>query len=552
MSKSPSNPNDQWLIKSANRVMGPFKLIEVITGLQLKHFTVMDEIAAPFGRWILVRDEQALQSAVKDIRNRSDTFENTATLTHTLTASMSMSMNEAGSLDAPPPFPGSLDPRLLKDPKLQSQVKKRSSNFILGIAVAVVLAVGGAYLFMSKKKVKDASQDLFAQAMQFKAQGFYDNEFALLTKLKSSDKGNPQIDLEIGIYQISVQNQNGAGRKTLEKILSQLDAKEGLADANTAIALSYMNENDGKNAMDAINKALAADPNFLQAKINKAILAFKQGNLDGAETGFDEVSNQTNNGVIVLGQAIVSLEKSRTGGAPKLFGDVLVNSIDEYLKNNFEYQQEAYLLRAYNYFRSGKAAQLRQDAILKLLNSDLESGQGHRFDLLVDRSILNWKNLEDYCKSTIELNPRDVVNRSFMAYCHFKAGNLNEAKTLILQTEAEAPRHPHVAAIKAYIMKAMGEDAIARASMGIALGQSDILNALLMRSKYCEADQNLACMQEALDKISLTTTQSLPYYVGMAKLYKKRGDRKSALDWLARGQKLSQTYLPFWELKNSL
>lgn len=264
MSKSGNITNDQWLIKSANRVMGPFKLIEVITGLQLKHFTVMDEIAGPFGRWILIRDEQALQAAVKEIRNRSDTFESTATMTHTMTQSMSISsaMESSGELTSPPPIPGSLDPRLLKDPRLLSQVQKRSNNFVIGLVVALVLGGGGGFYFFSKKKAKDATQDMFTLAMQSKAQGFYENEFAILTKMKSTDKSTPQVDLEIGIYQIAVQGQNGAGRKTLEKVLPQLGPKEGLPDAYTAIALSYMKEGDVKNANDAIAKALAADPSF--------------------------------------------------------------------------------------------------------------------------------------------------------------------------------------------------------------------------------------------------------------------------------------------------
>ena len=92
-SSTTKSTTDQWLIKSANRVMGPFKLNEVIVGLQLKHFTIMDEISPPFGRWVLIRDELALQTAVKEIRSRPEISENTATLTHTLSSSMNVSLS---------------------------------------------------------------------------------------------------------------------------------------------------------------------------------------------------------------------------------------------------------------------------------------------------------------------------------------------------------------------------------------------------------------------------------------------------------------------------
>lgn len=210
------------------------------------------------------------------------------------------------------------------------------------------------------------------------------------------------------------------------------------------------------------------------------------------------------------------------------------------------------MLRAYSFFQAGKPEEIRNTAIKALLNSDLESGQGHRYDLLIDRSIMDWKKLEEFCKWMIEPKPNDLMNRSLLAYCHYKAGNINDAKNVILKAEAENPRHPHVAAIKAYIMRSLGDDNQARASLGIALSGSEILSAWLMRAKYCESEQNLTCMQEALDKIYANTNRSLPYYALMAKLTRKKNDRKKALDWVARGQSLSQTYLPLSELKNSL
>jgi len=566
--------NDQWLVKSANRVMGPFKLSEIITGLQLKHFTIMDEISAPYGRWILIRDEASLQAAVKEVRNRSDSVENTATLTHTLSQSMGMTSGdwENTSVRGTLPAPSSL----VVDKKANVSPVRKSSmmSSIVVFCLVVILAGGGFYYFQSRKKQKDAVQDGLAQVSQLKAQGFYDRAYALMTKLKGGDKANSTLDLEMALYQISIQNQNVVGRKSLEKIMNQLDSKESQPAAYTAIALSYLNEGDFKNASEAINQALALNATFLPAEINKALIDLKSGKPEVAEQSFEPIMSNINNGTVVLGSTLASIEVNRKGLMPMRILPVLVQMLDEYLKNNFEYQQEAYLLKAYIHNFLGKM-DLRNQAIIELLNSDLESGQGHRFDLLVDRSFLNWKNLLPYCQTVVDSgsdsgsdsssasgsnsgatssngNNNLLLGRVFLAYCLSKAGMDLEAKKLILQVESEAPRNPHVAAMKAYIMRLLGQESESQASLGIALSDKSILSAWLMKSKYCEAQKNDTCVQEALTQLMTENPRSLPAYVGMARLELRRGNKKEASDWINKGLALSQTFIPYWEVKNSL
>jgi len=549
MSSSMNGSSDQWLVKSANRVMGPFKLGEVVTGLKLKHFTIMDEISQPFGRWILIRDEVSLQEAVKEIRNRPDSVENTATLTQTMSQSLSQATSsELTSVDL-----AALTAQANAEKKQKSsrQSKKRRFSAFLRFIVILVIAAGGIYYGMMKKKQKDSIQDGLTQVLQLKSQGFYDRAFAMMTKFKSVEKNNPLLDMEIAIYQISIQNQNVIGRKSLEKIMNQIESKENQVSSYTAIALSYLNENDFKNAMDSLNQALSINANFLPALINKALIDLKNGRPEVAEQSFEPIINNTNNGTIIIGTSLASIEVNRKGLMPMRILPVLIQMLDEYLKNNFEYQQEAYLLKAYINNTLGRV-DLRNQSMLDLLNSDLESGQGHRFDLLVDRTFLNWKNLLPYCQTISDSEPEFLLGKIFLAYCLSKAGLDLESKKLILETEAGAPRNPHVAAIKAYIMRLMGQESESQASLGIALSEKNILSAWLMKAKYCEAQKNEPCVQEALTQLLKMNTRSLPAYAGMAKFELRRGNKKDAQDWISKGLNLSQTFIPFWEIKNSL
>lgn len=551
LGKSTNNPSDQWLIKSANRVMGPFKLSEVVMGLELKHFTVMDEIATPFGRWTFIRDEQALQAAVKDIRNRVESVENTATLTHTMTTSKSYGTVDSFFDETQARNQGISQSKNAREGRPQERGRQKSSNLLLIGIVLLAVAGLGAYYSLKKTKVRDANQDLMAQALQLKSQGFYERSFAILNKLRATDKDNPQLELEVATYQIALQNQNAAGRKNIEKILGQFEGKENEAVAYTAMALSFINENEFKSATEAINKALTVDSNFIPALINRSIIDFKNGFPELAEQNFEPLMNQNNNGLVVLGSALASLEVNRKGIMPKRILPVLLQSIDEYLKNNYAFQQEAYVLKAYIYNILNKP-DLRQEAVLELLTSDLESGQGHRIDILVDRSVLSWKNLLPYCQTAIELAPKDVLNRSLLAYCLTKAGSDLEAKKTILEVEAEAPRDPYVAAIKAFIMKSLGQDSESRASLGVALGGKAIQSAWLMKAKYCEVDRDDSCAQEALSQLLSINSKSITAHLGMARLESRRGNKRTAAEWITKGQALSATFLPFWEIKNTL
>lgn len=540
--------SDQWLVKSANRVMGPFKRDEVITGLKLKHFTIMDEIAAPFGRWTLIRDEAALQEAVKEIRSRPDAIENTATLTQSM--SQTMSISESNELD--------LSNLTLansgKDDKKQKKGRRSRSLWLSRMLTLIVVGIvisGGMYYFNLRKKQKEGVQEGLTQVLQLKSLGFYDRAFAMMMKLKAIERNNPLLDMEMALYQIVIQNQNVIGRKTLERVTPQIDNKDNQTSIYTAMALSYLNENDFKNATDSINQALTINSNFLPALINKALIELKNGRPEVAEQNFEPLLSNINNGTIIVGSTLASIEVNRKGLMPLRILPVLVQMLDDYLKNNFEYQQEAYLLKAYIYNFLGQK-ESREQALLELLNSDLESGQGHRFDLLVDRSFVSWKNLLPYCQTVNDADAEAMLGRVFLAYCLSKAGMDLEAKKLILEIEAEAPRDPHVAAVKAYIMRLLGQESESQASLGIALSEKNIQSSWLLKSKYCEAQKNETCVQETLTQLLKMNSRSLPAYVGMAKLELRRGNKKDASEWVTKGLNLSQTFIPFWEIKNSL
>ncbi len=62
------NRDTLWLVKSGDRVLGPFATIEVVRRLRAKELVVIDEVIAPQSRWRHIRDEALFSNVVDEIR----------------------------------------------------------------------------------------------------------------------------------------------------------------------------------------------------------------------------------------------------------------------------------------------------------------------------------------------------------------------------------------------------------------------------------------------------------------------------------------------------
>jgi tetratricopeptide (TPR) repeat protein len=567
MAKPTVNPNDQWLIKSAGRVMGPFKLNEVTTGLHLKHFTVLDEISLPYGRWILIRDEPALQEAIKDVRKKEDFVERTVTQTENMSKSQTITANyvhmqeeqfESAGPGSPPPLSREQrirqDLQMSSDPQVKAMVKKRAMVLPLFIVVLILVFSGGAYFFLNKKggAGNNASESLMLQVLNYKGQGLYEKAIDLLNKIKANDKNNTEAEVEAAFIQIGQYSQTLVGRRTLEKYESKYDDAKYGPQLFTSVALSYLLEGDWKNADENLQKALKLDPQFTPAIHNNGVLNYRSGQYEKAEKDFENIiSANPNNPYILLGSALSSLEVHRKGGSPVRIMPVLVQLLDSYLKDNFDLEQEILMAQAYIYTQINNA-KARASVIARMLNGDLDSGRNHKFDILFDKSVVGWKNLLPYCQVVYESAQRDPLNKSLWAYCLYRAGNDIDSRKAIYEVVAENPTHPQASYVKSYLMNILGQAAEAKVTLNTALADKNNKGALMLRANFCEQEHNEACVADVLMQLLDTDPRLINGYVGLAKLETRKGNKKGALEWVNRGMGLTSTYLPLLELKNSL
>jgi tetratricopeptide (TPR) repeat protein len=552
MAKQVINPNDQWLIKSAGRVMGPFKLTEVISGLHLKHFTVLDEISLPYGRWLLIRDEPALQDAIKDVRKKDDSFESTVTQTETVKGAHS-NLNDTGDASGSPP-PLTREQRIRRDllmssdPQVRAMAKKRAFVLPLFVVILIMLFSGIGYYVISKKG-SAGSDLLLIQAINYKNQGVYDKELDILNKIKANDKGNAEAEVEAAFLQIGLYNQTLVGRRTLDKYVDKFDDSKYGPHIFTSTALSYLLEGDWKNAEENLQKALKIDPQFGPALHNRGVLNFRIGQFEKAEKDFETlISSNSSNAYVLVGSVLSSLEVVRKGIMRVM--PVLVQLLDGYLKDNFDLEQEMLVIEAYIYTQLNNP-KFRSAVIARMFSGDLDSGRNHKIDILLDRSVASWKNLQPYCQAIYESGQRDPLNKSLWAYCLYRAGNDIEAKKAIYEVTVENPNHPHANYVKAYLMNALRQTAEAKVSLNIALTDKNLRGASLLHATICEAEKNDNCVADTLTQLLDADPRVLNAYTGLAKLEARKGNKKGALEWANRGLGLSSAYIPFIELKNT-
>ncbi len=559
MSKNFTNSNDQWLIKSAGRILGPFKLTEVLSGLQLKHFSVMDEISMPYGRWVLIRDEVSLQEALKTLRKLDDVGESTMTLTATSTRSVVFKdisdSRGGGGGSAPPHFP--LDGRTGRDNSLDVQMKammRKRSLMMRSIVVflLIVIAALGFFVFKKNKLTVGAFDELTIQLSSLKNQGLFERALDLLNRAKLSDKNNLDIDTELALIQVGFYRQTVVARRTLEKSVQSVDDKNNGAAILTGIALTYLHEGDWKNANDMLQKAIAKSPLFYPALFNKAVLNFKSGQFENSEKDFEIVIPKNgNDGDVILSSTLSSLEVARKGLMPVRILPVLNQMLDEYLKTNFAYEQELLIIQSYinNQLNKPKESAL---AIQKLLSGDLESGKNHKSELLFDRSLSHWKNLISYCQTVYESSPSEALFKSLWAYCNYRNGNDIEAKKIIDDVSMSQPTNPFIQYLKAYLLSQMGQLADAKASLNVSFGDQSIKGNSVLKAKFCEKENNDNCALETYAQAIEKDPRLIYAYFGLAKLENKKGNKKAALDWINRGLSLSNTFIPLWDLKFSI
>ena len=364
----------KWVIKSDNKILGPYSFDQIEDLLKKKQISIIDEVRDMKSRWLYIRECPELQSIVEEIRlklSKNDDHTRTVQTRHSFTgtASKTQEINEFTTTNTPPKaFTDvsvgevqdvdfseeiSLKPKdpvaksILtqqyahkSDPMTQVELKQSSHHIKIALVGIFIVLAGGGY-FSYHLKQKDKQQQELATLGQLRKYYLFglENKFIdLFSHVNVNQQSQilpqviplwPKLD-QAGLIQLKDQ----VSRIKLKADLStEQKAQLELVDFNNAMLLK-----DLKKARESIIKARDVDPANETAKENDAILSFNEGLYKNSSELFLQLYKVNPKGRYLFGYAINELKLNRENDT------YILDEVKKYSQKNYDYKKELMLI----------------------------------------------------------------------------------------------------------------------------------------------------------------------------------------------------------------
>ena len=364
----------KWVIKSDNKILGPYSFDQIEDLLKKKQISIIDEVRDMKNRWLYIRECPELQAIVEEIRlklSKNDDHTRTVQTRHSFTgtASKTQEINEFTTTNTPPkaftdvsvgdvqdidfseeiilkpkdPVSKSILTQQYahkSDPITQVELKQSSHHIKIALIGFFIVLAGGGYLTYHLKQ-KDKQQQEMATLGQLRKYYLFglENKFIdLFSRVNANQQSQilpqviplwPKLD-QAGLIQLKEQVSRiklKAGLSTEQK--AQLE----LVDFNNAMLLK-----DLKKARESIIKARDVDPANETAKENDAILSFSEGLYKNSSDLFLQLYKVNPKGRYLFGYAINELKLNRENDT------YILDEVKKYSQKNYDYKKELLLI----------------------------------------------------------------------------------------------------------------------------------------------------------------------------------------------------------------
>ncbi|MBL7688442.1 MAG: hypothetical protein JNJ49_10430 [Bdellovibrionaceae bacterium] len=549
-SQSPSQSNESsiaqtgdatWLVKSGDRILGPFSAAEVTRRLHSKELVVIDEVIAPQARWRHIRDEPQFAGVVDEIRKglmtvrddtevgtrtpimvREDSDEKTpvslianvtrarfdtngdgvatAKIQDAVIVSETQDRQRADKGKAT----GGFHSTLAYSPPTSAKTVTSSlgrisaaptSKVALGLVALAALAIGiGSYLVKgtSGKRSANGRSDEIVRLRSAADAAWNQGEFVRSLKLYEQINREPHSDLETDLRQailtLRIERQTLAAKRKLEELLPRLNNQDAKIRARIALAVAQLqsdNPIEARNELSAIVREPGAGP-----------IAF-----------FNLACAQAASGL--RGEAVQTLKKLETHPTLELPSRLLRALL--FLKDG-SYRQAGLALDISNpssvvawrqeVFAIGAAADWfdgnKRRSITRLRQAlDTDPMQTDMFfhDPLVFLEAIRWSQWLVYIDEFVD-RAKSNPSRALLAIALIKSDQRQEAQTLISESLGSRVNEPDLQAVNAYLYMTQGRDDEARGALRFARNEkASTMSALaaIMEARLCERSGDRNC-----------------------------------------------------------
>ena len=590
-----------WLIKSGEKILGPFTSLEVIERIRAKEVMVIDEVIRPLSRWRLIRNEPEFAIVVEEIRHAqmdmreateiqgyssqadtdheieigvhlegerntngtSGSFVQTSAIIEDSNsrsaAEFPIDQNEVKDVDFVENNQPARSERGASKHGIQKQqgfsyqpsAKKEHGVFQIGISLlgaAAIIAAG--WIFMHDAAISDKAQtgaDLGATlAAGEKAwhQGDFEVAMGFYREADRLKPHQPDVVARLAPLLIHIDAQTTSAKRELSEVLAQLPlSADNLTKAllKTSLGLAALASDDNAEATQQFQEALSSSPDFQPAAFDAAMAAYLRPSLKEAFARFIHAGD---NPPALLMTAVTALTVQASPKSQAFFR--ASSSLETLIARSQDYLQEAHLVFAMLKISAGdKTGAIEQ--ITDALDTDPDMTAQHWHDPYLYLEPLNWNQFVPYCqKINTELN--SPLSRSMLALCLFKSGSAEKASEIISEALALAPDDALLQSVNAYTLSVNSRFEDARAALKFATQKTNQDRpprlAFLVNARVCTQTGDTACVEKFYRELTQTNPPVIAAYVGLAEIQQRAGHEQQAQEWLNKAKALSASYRP--------
>lgn len=566
-----------WLVKSGDRILGPFGREEIKAKLYEKEIVVIDEVTTPMRRWRYIRDEPAFAVVVEEIRkanlgSREDTELGTFTsATQTMSQTAEMLSDESttsGTITPPPEPPMVKDAEIVEENQSQatrlsppsagraygySQDRRVRQDLDRGARMmwvtAFVILLGAGFLFMrlqTETGKGDPATNLFKlvnEAQMARKLGDFRHAADIYKRLAEAGYTDPDMMIDMAALLLRTGDYSVSPTRILDTVQkgSLISARpETRAKLETVRGLMYLVEASRENApaqikmaREAFDDALRHDPGYPAAVFNRAMTSFldprfrelpKEDVQELAAT-FESLNSSSKADPSIRSAAKIMASLTFLKSRQPFYVGQAARALDTYRSANAQYWQEASFLRIYAMYLENNITKAQTDLRLVLGSDPFVTGE-HFVEPMIYAEPLRWSSLLEICEELYRgINTPHAISKrvppepeALLQYCRFQAELRPEtAREKMKELERKNPSDARIRALSAYMIMSLNpEDAKAKVEAATDDQEWDL--GRVLKGRLCER-QDYKCLSESLPKVTTVTPPPLYFRVGAARYH---------------------------------
>ncbi len=569
-----------WLVKSSNRILGPFAFSEVVALIHSRELYLLDEVCRPLKRWVSFQECDEFRDAIEEMRKKGfSTSEDTSSINdgftnRGLTATVPVEIEYADEFTDEMAFAENASREIVYDSVVETKSKqsvnaspstgvtvygsKNSAQFAKDVqsktrfipALLFFLAacgfgiLGYQYFYRKPKMVESVAQDDYDKGMYAMDEGDYAQALDRFSRYSGKFHDTKKVALYLGPLLIQLENQTVQGQQLLQEALSA--DPNSLAQVQTGIGLAEMINGHYEQAREAFDKALDSNPYFYPALINKGSLALLRQDYTNAKNTFESVVNKTD----TEPEAFMLLADTLLNSGKEEMIDEAISELSDFLKTATDYSQEARLSLAYAYsLKKNSEKTLR--TVMQLLDSDPKLTEDHRHNLFIFSRRLTWTNYLRWCDSVHTSMAQNVLGTSLYAYCLYRSDRAMDAKQTMETAVQQSPKDALVQALYSFILRSSNLDDQASVALGKSIeydSHNEYQLPLILQAQFCEKQKDYACATKNWSRILATYPEHLTAIAGLAQNHMDTGENSDVAALIAKGLTISPDYRPLRKL----